>query len=233
MAICCVAAFVAVHNNAPGPHCQMRVMQSRAADLRKRVNGIRLRLACDGVLAHSPAPMSCISQNPPPSRSLRPALRAGAALLLLLLLGAAARLSAQEPDITGTAAAVATGSGPLETAIVVEKLEPPAPPARPHGRFVRAERLEAGDEVHYTVRVHNPGKAPVTDVQVTKRLPFGLHFVPGSATCPACDTEFSGDGGRTFAARPSGDDHTHVRWTLRRPLPPGATALLRFRATFR
>jgi hypothetical protein len=24
-----------------------------------------------------------------------------------------------------------------------------------------------------------------------------------------------------------------VRWTLRRPLPPGATAMLRFRATFR
>jgi hypothetical protein len=26
---------------------------------------------------------------------------------------------------------------------------------------------------------------------------------------------------------------THLRWSLRRPLPPGATALLRFRATFR
>lgn len=175
--------------------------------------------------------MSRNSPNPPPSRSPRPLTRTLTALALLFV--AVAPVLAQETDIAGTAAAVATGSGALETTIVVEKLEPPAPPARPHGRFVRAERLEAGDEVHYTIRVHNPGKEPVSEVQVTKRMPFGLHYVPGSATGPACDVEFSGDGGRTFAARQPGDDQTHVRWTLRRPLPPGATALLRFRATFR
>jgi len=151
--------------------------------------------------------------------------------LLLPLVSAAAM--AADPEMTATGAAIATGSDLLETEIVIEKLEPAEPPERPLPRFVPAGRLEAGDEVHYTVRVRNPTSNPVNDVQVTKRLPFGLHYLPGSATGPACDIEFSADGGKTFAARTPAGDFTHVRWTLRRPLPPGATAMLRFRATFR
>jgi len=151
--------------------------------------------------------------------------------LLLPLVSAAAM--AADPEMTATGAAIATGSDLLETQIVVEKLEPAEPPDRPLPRFVPAGRLEAGDEVHYTVRVRNPTSNPVNDVQVTKRLPFGLHYLPGSATGPACDIEFSADGGASFTAKPSAGEFTHVRWTLRRPLPPGATAMLRFRATFR
>jgi uncharacterized repeat protein (TIGR01451 family) len=150
---------------------------------------------------------------------------------MLAVLGVAA--VAQEPELTAAGAAVATGSDVLETAIEVEKLAPADPPLRPTARFVPAARLEAGDEVHYTIRVRNPGRQPVTDVQVTKRMPFGLHYLPGSATGPASDVEFSTDGGRTFAASPDGGEYTHLRWTLRRPLPPQSTALLRFRATFR
>lgn len=151
----------------------------------------------------------------------------------LLLLGFGAVAPAQEPELTAAGAAIATGSDLLESEILVEKLVPADPPARPTARFVPAERLEAGDEVHYTIRVRNPGKNPVTDAQVTKRMPFGLHYLAGSATGPACDIEFSTDGGRTFSAKPQNGDYTHVRWTMRRPLPPQSTALLRFRATFR
>jgi uncharacterized repeat protein (TIGR01451 family) len=138
-----------------------------------------------------------------------------------------------EPEMSAAGAAIATGSDLLETEIAVEKLEPADPPGRPVARFVPAGRLEAGDEVHYTVRVRNPGKNPVKDVQVTKRMPFGLHYLQGSATGPACDIEFSADAGATFSRRPAQGEYTHVRWSLRRPLAPGATALLRFRATFR
>jgi uncharacterized repeat protein (TIGR01451 family) len=140
---------------------------------------------------------------------------------------------AAEPELSAVGAAIATGSGLLETTIVAEKLEPPSRPARGAGRFVPATRLVAGDEVHYTLRVTNPGEAPVADVQVTKRLPQGLQFIPGSAAGPSSLVEFSVDGGSTFTARPKDGEFTHVRWSLRRPLPPGATALLRFRATFR
>jgi len=126
---------------------------------------------------------------------------------------------AQDPDPDASGGAVAVGTGPLETRIVVEKI---VTEERSNGsterRFVAAQRLDAGDEVHYTIRVRNPGKEPVRDVVVTKRLPFGLSYIAGSAVGPACDIEVT----------PS-----HLRWALRRPLAPGATALLRFRATFR
>jgi uncharacterized repeat protein (TIGR01451 family) len=138
-----------------------------------------------------------------------------------------------QAEMSAAGAAVATGSDLLETEIVVERLDPADPPERPVARFVPAGRLEAGDEVFYTLRVRNPGKDPVLDAQVTKRMPLGLHYLPGSASGPDCDIDFSTDGGKTFVARPAGAEFTHLRWTLRRPLPPGSTALLRFRATFR
>jgi len=165
-------------------------------------------------------------QNP---RGCRLALRLAGSLLF----AAGAAASAAEPELTAVGAAVATGSDLLETSIVAERLEAPSRPGQGAGRFVPATRLAAGDEVHYTLRVTNPGKAPVTDVQVTKRMPQGLQFIPGSAVGPASLVEFSADGGTTFTAVPAGGELTHVRWSLRRPLPPGATALLRFRATFR
>jgi uncharacterized repeat protein (TIGR01451 family) len=130
--------------------------------------------------------------------------------------------------------AVAVGTGRLTTEIIVEKFEVgTGPDGMERRRFVRATRLDTGDEVHYTIRVHNPGDVPVLDIVVTKRLPFGLGYIPGSAVGPACDVELSTDGGATFvAAGRNPGNFSHVRWILRRPLAPGATALLRFRATF-
>ena len=96
--------------------------------------------------------------------------------------------------------AEATGSGPLETSIEVQKLEVSVDPGGQEiRRWVPAERLNAGDEVHYTVRVHNPGKQAVDKVVVTKRLPFGVHYLRGSAAGPAAEVQFSIDGGETYA----------------------------------
>ncbi len=94
------------------------------------------------------------------------------------------------------------------------------------------DRLEAGEEAYYTIRVHNPAKTPASDVQVTKRMPDGMEYIEGSATGPDCEVQFSTDGGETFHARAADGQYTHLRWILRNPLPPGATALLRFRAMF-
>jgi uncharacterized repeat protein (TIGR01451 family) len=145
--------------------------------------------------------------------------------------------------------AEAIGSGPLQTSIEVQKLEVSLDRGGQEiRRWVPAERLNAGDEIHYTVRVHNPGKQAVDTVIVTKRLPFGVHYLRGSATGPAAEVQFSVDGGKTFATpealaraagggkkgtrKPLENDYTHVRWMLRKPLGPASTALLRFRATF-
>jgi uncharacterized repeat protein (TIGR01451 family) len=183
----------------------------------------------------------------PPFRSFQPrvclvlaAICAGASLALL-----SPAIPAQEPEAQN--AAIATGSGPLEATITAELLVIEHGPNEAEvRRWVPARRLSAGDEVHYTVRVRNPGEEPVSDVVVTKRLPFGVRYQPGSATGPACDVEFSVDGGnfakpelpragsgKKSARKPApAPEYTHVRWVLRRPLAPGATALLRFRAVF-
>ena len=185
----------------------------------------------------------------------RPGRRSSAAIavsVLLLLLqgmlagqgGALAQDVAEQPSV-----AEATGSGPLETSIEVQKLEVSAGPGGQEiRRWVPAERLNAGDEIHYTLRVRNPGKQAVDSIVVTKRLPFGVRYLRGSATGPAAEVQFSVDGGDSFATpemlaraasggkkgqrKPLENDYTHVRWVLRKPLGPASTALLRFRATF-
>lgn len=181
-------------------------------------------------------------------RSTRPGrwLAPIAALLGGLALASAA-LAQEAASDAQLGAPVATGSGPLETTVSAESLRQEE---GADGKVVRtwepASRLRAGDEVYYTIRVRNPGKAAVTDIVVTKRLPFGMHYLRGSATGPACEVHFSIDGGTHFAraerlgaaadGRPARKvgvaEYTHVRWVLSRPLAPGATALLRFRAIF-
>ncbi len=128
---------------------------------------------------------------------------------------------------------VATGSGPLETRIVVQKLVAREGPGGETVRqFAEARRLEAGEQLYYTIRVTNPGKEPVNDVTVTKQLPYGVDYAPGSAAGPGCRIELSLDGGATFERASGKAAYTHVRWIFEQPLAPGATALLRFRAVF-
>jgi uncharacterized repeat protein (TIGR01451 family) len=178
----------------------------------------------------------------PRSRLRRGGLyHAAAALAALLPLGVGA-----ETPVAAPGEAVVVGSGPLRAVVTVETLSNGSDPDGPEGgRFVPASRIRAGDEVHYTIRVTNPGRKAVRGVIVTKRLPFGLTYVGGSAVGPAATVHFSVDSGETFAAatnlevtspgqspRPAVPaDYTHVRWLLKRPLAGGATALLRFRAT--
>lgn len=173
-----------------------------------------------------------------------------ASCLIAFADGGGVRAWAVESDETaGQGVAEVTGSGPLETAITVEKLEVREGAAGVEvRRWIPADRLNAGDEIHYTVRVRNGGEQPVDSIVVTKRLPFGVKYLRNSAAGPAAEVQFSIDGGRTFATpdaltRAAGDsrkkprralegEYTHVRWVLSKPLRPSSTALLRFRATF-
>jgi uncharacterized repeat protein (TIGR01451 family) len=155
--------------------------------------------------------------------------------ILLVTLGLAAHPFAVVAQ-DGPAAApvvVATGSGPLETRIEVQKLVAAEGPGGETVRqFTEARRVKAGEQLYYTVRVTNPGQRPVEDVTVTKQLPYGVNYVPGSAAGPGCRIELSLDGGVTFERASGKGVYTHVRWIFAQPLAPGATALLRFRAVF-
>ena len=113
--------------------------------------------------------------------------------------------------------------------------------------FMRADQLHAGDEIFYTLRVRNNTNSMLQEPVIVKAVPRNTQYVAETASGPATAVDYSVDGGRTFATpdqlfvrvesgtlRPASvTDYTHIRWRMRHPLAPGATALLRFRAIFR
>lgn len=119
-------------------------------------------------------------------------------------------------------------------------------PGREAYRFVPARMLEQGQVVYYTLRITNQTSVPLRNVAVVQPVPANTTYLADSASGPGADVSFSVDGGRTFEPAASlmidveganqlaqATQYTHIRWQLRNPLAPGATALARFRATFR
>ena len=119
-------------------------------------------------------------------------------------------------------------------------------PGREVYRFVPARMLEQGQVVYYTLRITNQTTVPLRNVAVVQPVPANTTYLADSASGPGADVSFSVDGGSTFSPADSlmmgvegtkqlaqATQYTHIRWQLRNPLAPGATALARFRATFR
>lgn len=113
--------------------------------------------------------------------------------------------------------------------------------------WLPATDIRQGQVVYYTVKIRNPGTEAAHNVVVTKAVPANTRYVPDSAAAPGATISFSVDGGMTFAParelvardargaarQASPETYTHIRWQLRYPLAPGATAYARFRAVFR
>jgi uncharacterized repeat protein (TIGR01451 family) len=143
---------------------------------------------------------------------------------------------------TFATAAVASEAVELRTQLVAEVRVSAGTADRPTFRLVPARRLSQGQVIYYTVQITNPTPVFANKVQVSQLIPANTSYLPGSASGPAADIDFSIDGGQTFGrpetlkqpdgTRASPERYTHIRWTLRNPLAPGATALARFRATF-
>lgn len=108
-------------------------------------------------------------------------------------------------------------------------------PGRELFRFVPARMLEQGQVVYYTLRITNQTTVPLRNVAVVQPVPANTTYLADSASGPGAAVSFSVDGGLSFAPERPGhvSQYTHIRWQLRNPLAPGATALARFRATFR
>ena len=104
-------------------------------------------------------------------------------------------------------------------------------------RFVPAEKLVQGQEISYTVRIHNPTDKPLVGVQVVQPIPANTYYLAGSATGAGADIRCSYDGGVTFVAEvKAATDQarvcTHLRWDLPYALSPKSTLFARFRAIF-
>lgn len=105
-----------------------------------------------------------------------------------------------------------------------------------------------GDVLRYRLTFRNPGQQPVRGVVLNNPVAAGLTFVAGSARSSRDDvvTEFSIDGGRTWAAQPTEEvtdesgrrvrrpappeKYTHVRWTVTGAVNPGTTVTAEFDA---
>lgn len=145
------------------------------------------------------------------------------------------------------AATLAEETVPIRTELVAEVREDVVVgPGRSFARYKPATAIGQGQTVFYTVRIHNPTPISVPDVVTVQKIPINTRYVPGSAAGPAAEIMFSIDGGQTFLPerqlwvteensaprRALAGEYTHIRWRLRNPLAPGATALARFQAIF-
>lgn len=104
-----------------------------------------------------------------------------------------------------------------------------------------------GDTVHYRLTFTNVQRDSVRNVQFNDPLPAGLQYAAGSARADRNDVAvaFSIDGGKSFSAQPMIEEqidgrtvrtpapasmYTHVRWTLRGWVQPGAHVTAEFNA---
>jgi uncharacterized repeat protein (TIGR01451 family) len=101
-----------------------------------------------------------------------------------------------------------------------------------------------GDTVIYTITYSNNGDQPATDIAIKNPIPENMLYVDKSAEGAGARIEFSIDNGKSFSPfaalivknkegreRPArANDITTVRWTLEKPLQPGTTGSVSYRA---
>jgi len=103
-----------------------------------------------------------------------------------------------------------------------------------------------GDTVIFTVSYANADTKPADRVVVINPVPQHMTYLDKSAEGNGTVIEFSVDGGKTYAApgkltvtaagtqRPAtAADYTHIKWTMGKPLAPGAKGSVSFRAVLR
>ncbi|MBT8132834.1 MAG: DUF11 domain-containing protein [Gammaproteobacteria bacterium] len=104
-----------------------------------------------------------------------------------------------------------------------------------------------GDVVVYTITFSNNGKEHADTVMITDPVPDQMRYIEGSAFGGGTDILFSVDGAESFAQADDlvvvdaagntrsarAEDYTHIRWTMRNPLPPGKRGIARFKARLR
>lgn len=105
-----------------------------------------------------------------------------------------------------------------------------------------------GDVLLYRLRFTNITQGEVRGVVFNNPVPQGTRYVDGSAGADRQDVsvEYSIDGGKTYSARPMVSEvvagkrvqkpaapelYSHVRWTVRGSIAPGASVTAEFRAT--
>jgi uncharacterized repeat protein (TIGR01451 family) len=160
-----------------------------------------------------------------------------ALIVLLVVWGGGSAVSAQQPTAT-----------PRALVVTAENLM--AADAQHQALIAKggdASAVLPGDMLRYRLRFTNVTQGDVRGVVFNNPVPQGLHYVDGSAGADRTDVmvEYSIDGGRTYSARPMivervagkrvekpapPEQYSHVRWTVRGSISPGASVTAEFRA---
>ena len=109
---------------------------------------------------------------------------------------------------------------------------------------VAKAKVVPGDTVYFTTAYTNIGKQPADKVVITNPVPEHMVYVDKSAEGKGTKIEFSVDGGKSYAAHDklmityaqgkkrtaTGADYTHIKWTVSKPVTPGAKGRVSFKA---
>jgi uncharacterized repeat protein (TIGR01451 family) len=112
------------------------------------------------------------------------------------------------------------------------------------------DKAAPGDVVVYTVTYVNAGSGDVANAVIVNPIPKGVLVIPQSAEGKDAEVTFSIDNNRSYypqpvmmkMKKPDGsleskpaplDIYTHVRWTIKKPVPPGQSGQVSFKATIR
>ena len=112
-------------------------------------------------------------------------------------------------------------------------------------KLIEPGKMVPGDELVYTIHYRNEAPRAAERVVVNNPVPQQTRLRAGSAEGEGTEIDYSVDGGKTYGAldklgistqgsdapRPAtAADVTHLRWTLKNSMAPGASGFVRFRA---
>ncbi len=142
-------------------------------------------------------------------------------------------------------AAMAVTNGSIKvTSLAQVEVETVGADGQKHIQRAPIHKAVPGDEVIFSDTFENVGKKPAGDIVINNPIPDSTQYQSGSAYGEDTAITFSVDGGKTFAApsalkvvnadgsmrAANSTDYTHIRWTYKKQLAPGATGEVGFRA---
>ncbi|HOC58383.1 MAG TPA: hypothetical protein PKN70_00410 [Smithellaceae bacterium] len=113
---------------------------------------------------------------------------------------------------------------------------------------IPVEKTAKGDILVYTITYLNKGKTEAVDAQIIDPIPVGVVIIPESAEGKDAEVTCSTDSGKSWQkppltmqiTKPDGtktvqpvpaEKYTHIRWIIKKPVLPGQTGRVNFKAS--
>jgi uncharacterized repeat protein (TIGR01451 family) len=113
---------------------------------------------------------------------------------------------------------------------------------------IPAEKTDPGDILVYTIAYQNAGTVAAVDAAIVDPIPRGVVYLQGTAEGSDAEITCSIDNSRTWhrppvmmpVKKPDGslenkpapmERYTHIRWVIKKPVQPGQSGRVSFKAT--